>query len=221
MGDMECPLWMTTVTRTMEFTYLYRQATLALPEAFGECPFKHLQRSIADLSLHLIAPTCKDLDVQSDKSQLRIAISYKVLFMPDGSAFDVGQGKKPGPHESVVNLHEKPSHIRPIDNVCGVLEYAMWHSDHPLLLDRTAFMAEILDQAPGLITTSVRPYLFADPAGTADYTDLTFPKPGIFDADVFSTPGICMQDKGLISVPLSAQFISFLAGISLPIHLVH
>jgi hypothetical protein len=121
------PASVATVTWAVDFTYLYRQAALALPEGFRESAFQHLQGRLADLSLHLVAPTLKNLDVQSDERPLRIAVAYKVLFVPEDSAFDVSQDKQPCRHESVVDFLEKAGHIRPVDNVCGVLEYAVWH----------------------------------------------------------------------------------------------
>jgi hypothetical protein len=123
---------MATVAFPMDFAYLYGQAALELSEAFWKRLFQYLKGSPGDLGFHVIAPARQNLDVQCYKCPCRISVTYEALFVPDSPALDVVQDKQACRHDSVVDVCEKVRQFRMIDDVCRILQYAMWHVCSPV-----------------------------------------------------------------------------------------
>lgn len=111
----------------MDIAYLYRQAALEPSKAFGKRPSWDVECSLRDSSLHFITSSSENLNVQGNKRPLRIPIAYEVFRVPKSSTFYFVESKKPGLHKNFVDIHKKACRVWPIDDVCRVFQYAVWH----------------------------------------------------------------------------------------------
>jgi hypothetical protein len=111
----------------MNFTDLNGNAAFLLGQRFLECWKKNLQCHLSDFALELVASAIQDLQIQSDKGLIGVAIPDSIVVVPNHSTLNISGYKLAGCNQSLMNLSDdlRPTWI--VDNVGRIFKDAMWH----------------------------------------------------------------------------------------------